>query len=978
MTPLRFIRVFCAFLFFVSFAMSAAQVPQEINYQGRLTDSEGKPAPDGPYLIKFKFYGSESGDDSLWSSGFQTVQVTDGLFNYALGANIPLPGDFFGPGSEPFLGITVGTDPEISPRTGIKSVGFSFQSLRSDSSGLAMDIADNIVSESKIQANAVTGDKILDGSIQLGDIGQNGAVTDQIIKWNGSAWAPAEDISGADAGWTDDGSTVKLSVINDSVGVGTETPAAKLHVYHSETKYDDFVTGIYSNLEVNGTGNEIYGVHSDIISNDDDGLVRGVYSTVDGITSDKTAIYGFSTGGGSLVGVHGSAYNNGTNLSKFGLKGEASGTGTNNYGLFASASGGTNNYAGYFNSGNVVINSGYLGIGTNSPSAKLHIDGTPGVDGIMFPDGTMQTSAATTDVPLILSGSVDTGNKAIIEGINYHTDFDASGVYGASVNFGTHGYLGGIAGVYGIHETSGNFAQLGTSYCAVEGTSIDGQGVLGISTTGAGIQGSSSSGSGVLGSSTTTGVYGRCYSVNPTAAGVKGENITNGIAGYLGTPEYGVAGYGNIGVGVYGESVDNKGVYGISAGVYSHSYGVFGENSSTGNYGILGSISNGVEGYGGGNPGVYGHSNTNSGVYGYSEIGEGVKGFNAPEGNTGSLGTENYGVYGYSIFGDAGYFDGNTTITGNLQNDGSITIGTPSADHQLHVETDQITAGYFTSNNIASDINVVHAEFTGTVGPSAPRTIAVYGKSRPADNYGYGGLFVGGYKGVVGSIENADGSSGTGSPYYAVTGQISGGVGTQYGVYGTVSGSGFNYGIYGTASSGTTNWAGYFSGDCRVTGTFDNSKSTTIIDHPLDPENKYLVHNTISSPDLMNVYNGNVTTDNSGEAEVMLPDYFATLNKDFRYQLTVIGDFAQAIIAEEINNNRFVIRTDKPFIKVSWMVTGVRQDPYAASNPTEIEKQKSAKEAGKYLHPESYGLGEEYGVDYEHHKNALSGRDKTK
>jgi hypothetical protein len=43
---------------------------------------------------------------------------------------------------------------------------------------------------------------------------------------------------------------------------------------------------------------------------------------------------------------------------------------------------------------------------------------------------------------------------------------------------------------------------------------------------------------------------------------------------------------------------------------------------------------------------------------------------------------------------------------------------------------------------------------------------------------------------------------------------------------------------------------------------------------------------------MMNVYNGNVVTDKRGMATVVLPDYFKALNRDFRYQLTVVGQFA--------------------------------------------------------------------------------------
>jgi len=33
-----------------------------------------------------------------------------------------------------------------------------------------------------------------------------------------------------------------------------------------------------------------------------------------------------------------------------------------------------------------------------------------------------------------------------------------------------------------------------------------------------------------------------------------------------------------------------------------------------------------------------------------------------------------------------------------------------------------------------------------------------------------------------------------------------------------------------------------------------------------------------------------------------------------------------------------------------------------------VEVDKPAKERGKYLDPEAYGLGEEYGIHYEEHK----------
>jgi hypothetical protein len=145
------------------------------------------------------------------------------------------------------------------------------------------------------------------------------------------------------------------------------------------------------------------------------------------------------------------------------------------------------------------------------------------------------------------------------------------------------------------------------------------------------------------------------------------------------------------------------------------------------------------------------------------------------------------------------------------------------------------------------------------------------------------------------------------------------------------------------------------NGNVAIAGTLSKGSGTFKIDHPTDPENKFLYHSFVESPDMMNVYNGNVETDANGFATVELPGYFEALNREFRYQLTVLGQFAQAIVLKEIANNQFVIQTDKPGVKVSWQVTGVRKDPFAEKNRVVPEVEKSAEEKGKYLHPEAYG-----------------------
>jgi hypothetical protein len=169
--------------------------------------------------------------------------------------------------------------------------------------------------------------------------------------------------------------------------------------------------------------------------------------------------------------------------------------------------------------------------------------------------------------------------------------------------------------------------------------------------------------------------------------------------------------------------------------------------------------------------------------------------------------------------------------------------------------------------------------------------------------------------------------------------------------------------VYGQQLGG--GHAGLFDRHVVVTGILSAGIKQFMIDHPLDPENRYLVHTAVESPEMTNVYSGNVTTDENAQATVRLPSYFEALNRDFRYQLTVIGQFAQAIVAEKIRGNQFVIRTDKPRVEVSWQVTGVRQDPLARLYPTQVEQEKPKEARGRYLVPEAFGRPAAEGVYYQ-------------
>lgn len=189
---------------------------------------------------------------------------------------------------------------------------------------------------------------------------------------------------------------------------------------------------------------------------------------------------------------------------------------------------------------------------------------------------------------------------------------------------------------------------------------------------------------------------------------------------------------------------------------------------------------------------------------------------------------------------------------------------------------------------------------------------------------------------------------------------------SSYGAYGIATGTGgINYGVYGTTSGlAAVNYAGYFNGTLFATSASAGVKAF-LIDHPDDPENMLLEHSSIESDERMNLYRGEATTDEKGYATVTVPNWFAALNKNIQYQLTVVDDgsdsedFVLVRVAQRLKHNSFKIRTSRGGVAVNWQITGERDDPTARHFPLRIERQKSESDRGKYLVPEAYGFGNE-------------------
>lgn len=341
-------------------------------------------------------------------------------------------------------------------------------------------------------------------------------------------------------------------------------------------------------------------------------------------------------------------------------------------------------------------------------------------------------------------------------------------------------------------------------------------------------------------------------------------------------------------------------VIGTNTGSWPGGYGLCGTSSN--NHGVCGSSSGGgVAGVSG--SGYYGVKGVPTASYGTGVWGD-CAGVTYANGVCGSASSStSFGVYGVNPAGNG-------------------VKGQSESIYDSGVWGNNVTSGYGVSGSAINGTGVWGNSNSGGIGVKGTAAIAVWGdgnvavKGTSGANYGYGGAFY------------------------------------SYGTYA--------YAVYGNCNGSTGAKAGYFVGNVDVIGTLYKSAGSFKIDHPLDPENKYLIHSFVESDEMKNVYDGIATCDANGEAVVTFPKWFEALNDKFRYVLTAVGcSMPDLFIKEKVNNGQFVIAGGKEGCEVSWQVTGVRKDAFALANPMDVEVDKEDIFKGTYLHARAHGQDSE-------------------
>jgi hypothetical protein len=377
----------------------------------------------------------------------------------------------------------------------------------------------------------------------------------------------------------------------------------------------------------------------------------------------------------------------------------------------------------------------------------------------------------------------------------------------------------------------------------------------------------------------------------------------------------------------------------------------------------------------------------------------GANGAQGPSGAAGPVGPQGQ-VGPQGPTGPAGASPWTLNGANSFYNIGNIGIGLSAPAYPLHTQSTGNRAAYFTAtagsgSGFGAFAQVASAAGVGLVGwntatnglstgvqgfADSPtgRALVGYSTSTTGDSYGVwgyttsnAGTGVSGYavatSGITtGLLGRVDSSSDEATGIY---GAAAGNAGNTTGVWGITQSStsgasgvwgqalgtqGETFGLFGSTES-ASGYGVYSLGNFAASGT-----KAFQIDHPLDPENKYLMHYAAEGPQPFNIYRGNVELDSTGTASVTLPDYFESINTDITYQLTAIGAPAPLLhVAKKVESGKFEIAGGEPGMEISWTVTAVRNDAWVRNVGAPEVRLKPESQRGKYLFPQGFGKNTE-------------------
>ncbi len=493
MTRLKAPRIMLLVLALVALAASInAEVPQLINYQGRLTDSNDDPVNDTVPII-FIIYDAVG--DAIWEEGHDGVIVTNGLFNVLLGSYANLPDDCFSGDTTRWLGIRVGDDEELQPRTRFTTAPYAYHALRADTAGYVAGGSSacgwvddgNIVrlddSKDTVRVGAYNGGAVVNISEPASEVGLHTTGL--------GVWTENGDVFGTTAGYFSATATAGTAKAVETVSSSTCSDT----VYSINCLATNYgvgpAIGLYGHTEFEGEGDKI-GVRGRGCGAGAGNTYGGHFTTAGGMsnTGTKYGVYGLANNltASDAYGVYGEAYNpNEGNVYGGYFKTSGNGTGWR-YGVHGFAEANNDMFA-------VAVNGEVKNYGSGSATGGSFIaraDGTGdkfGIGAAAENNGSSYTYGVATSASNLGDGTVygvyvDAHSSGFgkVYGGHYEASSNSdSSTYGLYAD--TEGYSKAGQAVYGIYaraKNSGTGSTMGGNFIGQSGGSGTHYGVYAI------------------------------------------------------------------------------------------------------------------------------------------------------------------------------------------------------------------------------------------------------------------------------------------------------------------------------------------------------------------------------------------------------------------------------------------------------------------------------------------------------------------